>query len=137
MPQIKRIIETALYVDDLERAKAFYSQHLQLETMVESRVLVAFNVGQQSTLLLFKRGASVHTKYLSGGEIPPHDASGRIHICFAIDAEDLPTWEERLGTANIAIEGRTHWPKGGSSVYFRDPDANLVELLTPGCWPIY
>lgn len=137
MPQIKRIIETALYVDDLERAKAFYSQHLQLEVMVESSVLVAFNVGQQNTLLLFKRGASVQTKYLSGGEIPPHDASGRIHICFAIDAEDLPTWETRLGAANIAIQGRTHWPKGGSSVYFRDPDANLVELLTPGCWPIY
>jgi catechol 2,3-dioxygenase-like lactoylglutathione lyase family enzyme len=137
MPQIKRIIETALYVDDLERAKAFYSQHLQLEVMVESSVLVAFNVGQQNTLLLFKRGASVQTKYLSGGEIPPHDASGRIHICFAIDAEDLPTWETRLGAADIAIEGRTHWPKGGSSVYFRDRDANLVELLTPGCWPIY
>ncbi|PBQ09472.1 VOC family protein [Pseudomonas syringae] len=137
MPQIKRIIETSLYVDNLERAKAFYSQHLQLEAMVESSVLVAFNVGQHNTLLLFKRGASVRTKYLSGGEIPPHDASGRIHICFAIDAEDLSTWEQRLDVANIAIEGRTHWPKGGSSVYFRDPDANLVELLTPGCWPIY
>ena len=131
MPQIKRIIETALYVDDLERAKAFYSQHLQLEVMVESSVLVAFNVGQQNTLLLFKRGASVHTKYLSGGEIPPHDASGRIHICFAIDAEDLPTWETRLDAADIAIEGRTHWPKGGSSVYFRDPDGNLVDFYTP------
>lgn len=137
MPQIKRIIETALYVDDLDRAKAFYAQHLELEAMVESNVLVAFNVGQQNTLLLFKRGASLQTKYLSGGEIPPHDASGRIHVCFAIDAEDLPTWEARLQQADIAIEGRTHWPKGGSSIYFRDPDANLVELLTPGCWPIY
>ncbi|OPA93318.1 glyoxalase [Pseudomonas fluorescens] len=137
MPQIKRIIETALYVDDLDRAKAFYAQHLELKTMVESNVLVAFNVGQQNTLLLFKRGASLQTKYLSGGEIPPHDASGRIHVCFAIDAEDLPAWEARLQQADIAIEGRTHWPKGGSSIYFRDPDANLVELLTPGCWPIY
>ncbi|KTC43242.1 glyoxalase [Pseudomonas fluorescens ABAC62] len=137
MPQIKRIIETALYVDDLERAKAFYTQYLQLEMMVESQVLVAFNVGHQNTLLLFKRGASLHTKYLSGGEIPPHDASGRIHVCFAIDAQDMPAWEERLQRADIAIEGRTHWPKGGSSIYFRDPDANLVELLTPGCWPIY
>ncbi len=137
MPQLKRIIETALYVDDLDRAKAFYARHLELETMVESNVLVALNVGQQNTLLLFRRGASVQTKYVSGGEIPPHDANGRIHICFAIDADDLPTWETHLDNAGIAIEGRTHWPKGGSSIYFRDPDENLVELLTPGCWPIY
>ncbi|MGE7992194.1 VOC family protein [Pseudomonas sp. NPDC089554] len=137
MPHIKRIVETALYVDDLERAKTFYRQHLQLDVLVENSVLVALNVGQQSVLLLFKRGASVHTKYLSGGEIPPHDASGRIHICFAIDADELPSWEQRLDSADIPIEGRTQWPKGGSSLYFRDPDANLVELLTPGCWAIY
>ena len=137
MLQLKRIIETALYVKDLTAAKDFYYKTLHLEVMVESDVLVAFNVGDLNTLLLFKRGASLETKYLSGGEIPPHDAHGRIHVCFAIDADDMPAWQQKLDDSDVAIEGRTQWPKGGSSVYFRDPDHNLVELLTPGCWPIY
>ena len=105
--------------------------------MVESDVLVAFNVGGLNTLLLFRRGASLQTKYLSGGEIPPHDARGSIHVCFAIDTDDMPGWKQTLSDSGVAIEGRTEWPKGGSSIYFRDPDHNLIELLTPGCWPIY
>ncbi|WP_024679684.1 VOC family protein [Pseudomonas syringae] len=137
MPRLNRIIETALYVDDLAKAKSFYLATLELDVMFESPTLVAFNVGGSNTLLLFKRGASLQTQYLSGGEIPPHDAHGRIHVCFAIDADQIQPWVERLALAEVAIEGRTEWPKGGSSIYFRDPDENLVELLTPGCWAIY
>jgi len=29
------------------------------------------------------------------------------------------------------------WPRGGRSLYFRDPDQHLLELITPGCWSIY
>ncbi|MGN2434132.1 VOC family protein [Pseudomonas syringae] len=137
MPRLNRIIETALYVDDLAKAKSFYLATLELDVMFESPTLVAFNVGGSNTLLLFKRGASLQTQYLSGGEIPPHDAHGRIHVCFAIDADQMQPWVERLALAEVAIEGRTEWPKGGSSIYFRDPDENLVELMTPGCWAIY
>lgn len=137
MPRLNRIIETALYVDDLAKAKSFYLATLELDVMFESPTLVAFNVGGSNTLLLFKRGASLQTQYLSGGEIPPHDAHGRIHVCFAIDADQIQPWVERLALAEVAIEGRTEWPKGGSSIYFRDPDENLVELMTPGCWAIY
>ncbi|WP_024697142.1 VOC family protein [Pseudomonas avellanae] len=137
MPRLNRIIETALYVDDLAKAKSFYLATLELDVMFESSTLVAFNVGGSNTLLLFKRGASLQTQYLSGGEIPPHDAHGRIHVCFAIDADQMQPWVDRLAAAEVAIEGRTEWPKGGSSIYFRDPDENLVELLTPGCWAIY
>ncbi|WP_148193689.1 VOC family protein [Pseudomonas syringae] len=137
MPRLNRIIETALYVEDLANAREFYSGTLELEVMFESATLVALNVGGVSTLLLFKRGASLQTQHLSGGEIPPHDAQGRIHVCFAINADEMQAWADRLAGASVAIEGRTEWPKGGSSVYFRDPDENLVELLTPGCWAIY
>ena len=43
--------------------------------------------------------------------------------------------EARLAEAGIAVEAHTTWPRGGESIYFRDPDNHLVELATPGLWP--
>ena len=37
----------------------------------------------------------------------------------------------------VEIEGRTDWPRGGHSIYFRDPDGHLLELATPGLWTVY
>jgi catechol 2,3-dioxygenase-like lactoylglutathione lyase family enzyme len=74
---------------------------------------------------------------MPGGTIPPHDGRGPLHVAFAIAAEELPVWEARLLRHEIAIEGRTEWPRGGYSIYFRDPDGHLLEFATPGLWEIY
>jgi catechol 2,3-dioxygenase-like lactoylglutathione lyase family enzyme len=137
IPKLGRVLETALYVDDLERAAAFYEQVLGLASISKDSRFHAYDVGGTSVLLLFKRGATLETVYLPGGTIPPHDGDGPIHMAFAIGADELPVWEERLGAHGIAIEGRTDWPRGGHSVYFRDPDGHLLELVTPGVWPTY
>ena len=34
----------------------------------------------------------------------------------------------------VPIELETDWPRGGHSLYFRDPAGNSVELITPGLW---
>jgi catechol 2,3-dioxygenase-like lactoylglutathione lyase family enzyme len=60
-----------------------------------------------------------------------------VHVAFAISADELQEWETRLREHAIAIEGRTRWSRGGTSLYFRDPDGHLVELATPGLWEIY
>jgi catechol 2,3-dioxygenase-like lactoylglutathione lyase family enzyme len=75
--------------------------------------------------------------HLPGGTIPPHDGHGPVHIAFSIAAEERAAWEARLTKAAVAIEGRTNWPRGGESLYFRDPDGHLLELATPGLWPGY
>jgi catechol 2,3-dioxygenase-like lactoylglutathione lyase family enzyme len=62
---------------------------------------------------------------------------GRNHLAFAISASELNPWKDYLAGKGIAIESCVHWPMGGISIYFRDPDDNLVELGTPGLWPIY
>ena len=46
-------------------------------------------------------------------------------------------WERRLGELGIAIESTVKWERGGTSLYFRDLDHHLVELITPGCWAVY
>jgi hypothetical protein len=67
----------------------------------------------------------------------PHDGSGSLHLAFSISMEDLPGWEKLLTEKKIVIESRVRWPRGGTSLYFRDPDNHLAELATPGVWSIY
>jgi len=131
------ILETAIYVDGMERARRFYEDVMGLKPMFADRRLTAYDAGGRSVLLVFKRGASVESAQLPGGTIPGHDGSGQTHFAFAIDADRLPAWEERLRRHGVEIEGRTRWPRGGTSIYFRDPDGHLVELATPGLWPVY
>lgn len=136
-PQLNGVIETALYVDDLDRAAEFYGEVLGLAAMTSDKRFRAYAVGGRSVLLLFKRGSTLQTVTLPGGTIPPHDGHGPLHVAFAVAAADLHHWEHRLADSGIAIEGRTDWPRGGRSVYFRDPDGHLLELATPGLWAIY
>ncbi len=137
MPRLDGVLETALYVDDLPRARHFYETILQLKPIFSDRRLCAYDAGARSVLLLFRRGGSTETAVLPGGTIPPHDGSGPAHMAFAISADDLEPWEEHLSRQGIDVEGRTTWPKGSTSIYFRDPDGHLLELATPGLWPTY
>jgi catechol 2,3-dioxygenase-like lactoylglutathione lyase family enzyme len=137
MPQLDAVLETALYVDDLDRAVAFYSDVMELKPLYRDGRLCAFSVGDRNVLLLFPRGGSLETVHMPGGTIPPHDGAGPLHIAFAIAKDALPEWEQRLHDNKIAIEGRTIWKRGGESIYFRDPDGHLLELATPGLWAIY
>ncbi|MGH3677877.1 MAG: VOC family protein [Mycobacterium sp.] len=131
------VIETALYVDDLPRSRQFYEQTLALEVLDATDRLCVLAAGGHDVLLLFHRGAMVDDLETSGGVIPGHDGTGPLHVGLGVRAEDLEAWEARLAADGVAIESRVRWPLGGQSVYFRDPDGHLVELLTPGIWRVY
>ena len=136
-PRLDRVIETCLYVDDLDRAGLFYENVLGLTAMTGDQRFRAYDVGGKSVLLLFRRGATLKTVHMPGGTIPPHDGHGPLHLAFAVAADDLARWETHLAAHGVVIEGRTDWSAGGHSVYFRDPDQHLIELATPGLWAIY
>lgn len=136
-PSLRRVLETGIYVADLARAAAFYEGVLGLSPMRADGRFIAYAVGG-TVLLLFLRGSSDAPLALPfGGVIPAHDGAGRIHFAFAADEEALPGWRTHLAAHGIAIEGEVVWPKGGTSLYFRDPDGNLVEIATPGLWDNY
>ena len=138
-PSINGVVETILYTDDLEGATAFYREVLGLAVMKgDGERFQALDAGANRVLLLFKRGATLTPQPVpSGGVIPAHDGHGPHHIAFGIAAADYDTWCARLLERRIAIESETQWERGGRSVYFRDPDNHLVELVTPGIWPNY
>jgi catechol 2,3-dioxygenase-like lactoylglutathione lyase family enzyme len=137
MPDLLGVLETSLYVDAFERACPFYEQVLGLNSIYRDARLCAYDVGGRGVLLLFLRGHSLEPSHLPGGTVPPHDGHGPLHMAFSIAADALAAWEGRLAEAGVAIESRVKWPRGGESIYFRDPDGHVLELATPGLWPGY
>jgi catechol 2,3-dioxygenase-like lactoylglutathione lyase family enzyme len=136
-PALSGILETALHVDDIDRASRFYEDILGLARIGGDVRFRAYSVAKRDVLLLFKRGENSRPLTLPGGVIPPHGSSGQLHVAFSIVESDLEQWETHLAANSILIESRVRWPLGGRSVYFRDPDAHLLELATPGLWSIY
>jgi len=127
--QIDRVLETVLYVDDLDAAERFYGEALGLE--LDSRqdgVFVFFRCGA-GMLLLFEPAAAA-----SGRKVPAHGATGPGHACFAVAEDALDAWQARLRASGVAIEQEASWPRGGRSFYFRDPAGNSLELATPRIW---
>jgi catechol 2,3-dioxygenase-like lactoylglutathione lyase family enzyme len=137
MPSLERILETAIHTDDMRRSRRFYEEVMGLKPMFADQRLTAYDAGGGSVLLVFLRGGSEEPVTLPGGTIPGHGAAGRLHFAFAVSPDQLSGWVERLHEHHIGIEARMDWPRGGKSIYFRDPDGHLLELATPGLWPIY
>ena len=133
---VRRILETALDCDDLPTTASFYRRLLGVAPLLDTERLVVFHPGEGTLLLLFQRG-NAEPLETPGGLIPGHTSGGPGHFAFAIDADALGVWESRLAALGIATESRVTWERGGTSLYFRDPDNRSVELATPGVWPAY
>ena len=128
------ILETALYVTDLERSIRFYHETFGFEAIARDERFCALNAGNVSVLLLFQKGASTEKIELDSDFIPPHDARGEQHIAFRIEPGQWDDWIRRLEEMEVTVESRVRWDGGARSLFFRDPDSHLLELATPGVW---
>jgi len=128
----RAILETCLYVTDLDAAERFYRDILGL-TIVERQAgrHLFFRCGNQM-LLLFNPDSSGVT----GGTLPPHGARGEGHVAFAATPEEIDAWRTHLAASGIAIESEIDWSGRGHSIYFRDPAGNSLEFASPGIWGI-
>ena len=130
-PTADGILESSLYVGDVPRSVRFYQETFGFAVISEfGERGCAMHAGPRQVLLLFKKGAS---RTFSS----PHDGGGELHLAFAIAAAELAPWESWLQERGIAIEEKRTWEEGGHSLYFRDPDRHLIELVTPGTWSVY
>ena len=78
--RIQAVIETAIYVDDLQATEAFYGTVLGLPVMdKESGRHAFFQVGEASVLLAFLAEST-----LKGDQLPPHGATGPGHFALGI-----------------------------------------------------
>jgi catechol 2,3-dioxygenase-like lactoylglutathione lyase family enzyme len=125
-----QVFESCLYAEDLEAERIFFENvlGLTLVSKMPGRGL-AFRCGQGVVLIFDPRRTRIRES-----EIPTHGSAGPGHLAFLVQPEELPRWQAHLATCSVAIESEVTWPEGGTSVYFRDPAGNSIELAPPTLW---
>jgi catechol 2,3-dioxygenase-like lactoylglutathione lyase family enzyme len=130
------VLETSLYISDLDRAVKFYREVLGLR-LIEDKYFVggrgaALQVGTgPSVLLLFRAELT-----MQGGMLLAHGTTGAGHVAFRIEASEIPAWRERLRAHGIPIEQEFAFGDNPPSIYFRDPDGNVMELAVETIWAL-
>lgn len=110
------------YVEDLERAVAFYRDVLGLEHRFTDEAYAEFSVGP-TKLALYPRD---RLPDLLGGEVPA-GGSPDGEVLFLVD--DVDAEAERLRAAGARIlTGPVDRPWGHRTVHLLDPDGLVVEL---------
>jgi catechol 2,3-dioxygenase-like lactoylglutathione lyase family enzyme len=131
MTAILGVHETILYANDLAAAEAFYGGALGLRALPRSGDRgVVLDLGNDAVLIVFDAAKTA----LAHPEVPSHGANGPGHVALRID--DLEGWRARLQALGVAIEREVSWPRGGRSIYLRDPAGNSVELVAGAVWDL-
>ena len=125
---IKSISELALWVDDVERATAFYRNVLgfTLEDVDPGRnaflrsgdfLLVLFNPADPGTVLA--------NEYLARTGGP---RGGVYHAAFRVEPAELDSFATEIKDKGLAVKGPVEFATGRRSYFFEDPDAHYIEL---------
>jgi catechol 2,3-dioxygenase-like lactoylglutathione lyase family enzyme len=132
--QATAILETALYVDDLGAAEAFYRDVIGLNFISRVEGRHAFFRCGGSVLLLLNPDATALPPSNPAMPVPPHGAVGEGHVCFRATVDELDGWRQHFERHSIAVEADFRWPSGGRSIYVRDPSGNSVEFAEGKIW---
>jgi len=115
--------------------KKFYVGMLGLPLVQEENNKLIFLKAGKSMLLIFDPTRTS----MDNDRLPVHGAQtppSSVHFAMEIEVRDYQRWKELLANNKIAIEKEVDWKGRAKSLYFRDPAGNLVELITPGEWPV-
>ncbi len=137
-PPILGLGEVVLWVRDLEMSSAFYSEVLDFHIQdVGDGKTAVINVGHPEfadfgqNLILFQ-----HPDPAQDWPVPqeqhgtPRTASSPLHhLAFAIHIAEYNGHINWLAHKGIETETGTHKVAGERSIYFNDPDGNLIELV--------
>lgn len=130
-----RILETALYAENLEETAEFYERIMKLERIATVPGRHVFFRTGEAVLLLFQPSATQKPPRPDARvKVPPHGTEGDGHLCFAGSSDEIARWREDLAREGIEIEADFDWPQGGRSIYFRDPAGNSIEIAEPRIW---
>ena len=133
--KITKIIETCIYSSDLDSMKRFYAGALGMPVVQEEEGKLVFLKAGKSMLLIFNQDRTS----VDNDSLPTHGAAtppASVHFAMEIQEDNYSDWKELLAKNGVVIEKEVDWKGAARSLYFRDPAGNLVELITPGEWPV-
>ncbi len=129
-----QILESALYVRDIEKAVQFYRDILGLELALPHNHRNAFFRCGTGILLVFDAKETVKPAPEGALPIPTHGTTGAGHMCFAASRGQIAEWKQHFAKHGIEIEREFDWPNGARSLYIRDPSGNSLEFAEPKLW---
>lgn len=135
MSDVEGVLETCLYAADLAAAERFYAEVIGLSVYarVDGRH-VFFRCGD-AMFLVFNPVVTGHGMHVDTREPRlQHGATGPGHVAFRVPLSLLAGWRDQLDAEGVPIEAEVTWPRGGRSIYVRDPAGNSVELATADIW---
>jgi catechol 2,3-dioxygenase-like lactoylglutathione lyase family enzyme len=118
------LINTCLITNDVKRLTAFYEHVLEIQPHVASEDYVEFPTGV-GVLAIFS--ASAQEKYIPGSAQAGQNKSAVLQ--FRVDDVDQEYGKLRE-FVKTWVKPPTNQPWGTRSIYFRDPDGNLVDFFT-------
>jgi catechol 2,3-dioxygenase-like lactoylglutathione lyase family enzyme len=126
---ISALDHIVLNVADVERSLAFYSGTLGLP----AERVEAWRKGELRFPSVRVNEATI-IDLVKAEERAPEETLNLGHYCLVTDADDLASVQRELEAAGVTIErgpGMRSGARGNAlSIYFRDPDHNLIELRT-------
>lgn len=131
MVETPRVVETCLYVEDVEASAAWYERVVGLTRVAGSPPRDVFLAAGDTMFLLFDADV---TEGESEGGVPAHGARGPQHVAFGV--ESVGPWRERLEAEGVEVTHEEDWGSG-ESLYFEDPDGNVLEFVEKGTWPVW
>ena len=107
--------------DDIERMNTFYSNLLPFPVTTETDPSLAFDAGGVLLgLRLRERGYDGH----GGGTESPG-----VQLAFLVAPDEVETCHQQLVEQGVPIlEPPTDQPRGHRTVYFSDPEGNVLEV---------
>jgi predicted enzyme related to lactoylglutathione lyase len=115
----RKLVQVALTVRDLDRARTFYRDTLGLTLLFEAGPMLFFDIGGQRLMI-----GLAEKPYLPVG--------GTTYIYF--DAPDLPELVQALKAKGVEMVGNTETLQRTEThelklQFFRDPDGNQIGLM--------
>ena len=126
---IQSVSELALWVQDVDRAAAFYTENLGFTVREMDPGRNAFLASGDFLLVLFhpeNPGTALADGYLERKGGP--NGGGVYHVAFKVDPEQLDRYGETLKARGVDVSGPVNFGAGRRSYFFEDPDAHYIEL---------
>ena len=118
---VKQLNYAIVLCEDLERMKAFYTDLFPFTVEADLPTAVALRAG--SVLL----GLRKRTRAYDGHGVRPETPG--VQLAFLVEPDEVMACYEQLKAKGVVIlDPPTDQPRGHRTVYFADPEGNVLEV---------